>query len=182
MLSKTGDNKARALFMATVTHLTVAEYLRRHDEPECELIAGELIAKPMGTIEHMRMERRLQQLVELFDQRGKGHVVWERPFLRGDEVRIPDVVFLASTARFEDGILVDAPLLCVEILSPSQRETDLFAKCEVYHAWGVPHCWGVDPIGRKAWEYHHGWPVSLLPGDGTLRAGEIAVSVSDLFE
>ena len=120
--------------MATVTHLTVNGYLRRHDEPECELIAGGLVVKPMGTIDHMKMERRLQQLLEPFEQRGLGQVVWEQSFRQRDEVRIPDVVVLASTARFEDGIPVDAPLLCVEILCPSQREAELFAKCEVYHA------------------------------------------------
>jgi Uma2 family endonuclease len=168
--------------MSTVTHLNVAKYLRRHDEPECELTAGEMVAKPLGTIEHMRMERRLQQLLEPFEQLGLGHVVWELSFRRRDEVRIPDVVFLAPTARFEDGILVDAPLLCVEILTPSQRETELFAKCEVYHAWGVPHCWVLDPINKKSWEYHQAAPLSLLPSNGILRAGEITVAVSDLFE
>jgi Uma2 family endonuclease len=168
--------------MATVTHLTVDEYLRRHDEPVCELIAGGPVAKPVGTIEHMKMERRLQQLLEPFEQRGLGQVVWELSFRQRDEVRIPDVVFLASTARFEDGILVDAPSLCIEILSPSQRETELFAKCQVYDAWGVPYCWVIDPIGKKAWESHQGAPVPLSVVDGFLRAGEIVVSVGKLFE
>jgi Uma2 family endonuclease len=55
----------------------------------------------------------------------------------------------------------------------------MLAKCEDYHAWGVPFCWVIDPEKRAAWEYHlNGEPVHV--GD-TLRAGDIAVSVPELF-
>jgi Uma2 family endonuclease len=30
----------------------------------------------------------------------------------------------------------------------------MLAKCERYHAFGVPFCWVVDPVSRRAWEYH----------------------------
>jgi hypothetical protein len=40
----------------------------------------------------------------------------------------------------------------------------------------------IDPIGRKAWQYHQSAPVVLLLIDGVVRAGEIVVSVSELFE
>jgi hypothetical protein len=41
--------------MATATPVSLGEYLRSNYEPERELISGELIAKPMGTLDHMNM-------------------------------------------------------------------------------------------------------------------------------
>lgn len=167
--------------MATIPHVTVGEYLKQNHEPECELIAGKLVEKPLGTLEHMRMERRLERLLTPFEQQGLGHVAWELSVRRGNEVRIPDVIFFAASARFEAGILLDAPLLCVEILSPSQRVSELFAKCEAYREWGVSHCWIIDPIGKKAWEYDRHSATCLLPHNGILQAGKLAVSLIDLF-
>jgi Uma2 family endonuclease len=108
-------------------------------------------------------------------------VAHELAIRRGEDVRIPDLVFAAPEARFEKGILIDPPLLCIEILSPSQRPSELFAKCEAYHSWGVPYCWIVDPIKKLAWEYHSEAPLKLLAPDASLQAGEISVGLSELF-
>jgi Uma2 family endonuclease len=165
--------------MATSTQIAVHEYLRGHYEPECELISGVLIPKPMGTLEHMNAERRLEGLLEVFEQRGLGRTVRELSCRNGDDVRVPDLVFYASDARFQDGLLLDPPLLAVEILSPSQRPSELFAKCEVYHSWGVPYCWVIDPLKKTAWEYSRDKTVESK--DKTLTAGEITISLAALF-
>lgn len=167
--------------MSTATHVSIAEYLQTDYEPECELIAGELIAKPMGTLDHMNMERRLARLLERYEQESLGQVVWELSFRKGNDVRIPDVVFLQKGARFENGILMDPPMLAIEVLSPSQRQSELFAKCEVYHAWGVPYCWVIDPAKNSAWEYHQGGPVRLIAGERALSAGEIKIALDEVF-
>jgi Uma2 family endonuclease len=168
--------------MSTATRVSLAEYLRNQYEPECELVDGILVAKPMGTLEHMDMERRLIRLLELYEQSGLGRAVHELSIRQGDTVRIPDVVFVPVGAHFENGILLDSPILCVEILSPAQRQSELFAKCEAYHSWGVRYCWVIDPVGKVAWEYHLDSPVRTAGAAGDLRAGEIVVNVRDLFE
>lgn len=167
--------------MATAARVSLEEYLRTDYEPECELIDGELIEKPMGTLEHMDLERRLERLLEPFEECGQGRAVHELSFRKGDDVRIPDLAFVPPNAHFENGILTDSPTLCVEVLSPSQRQSELFAKCEAYHAWGVPYCWVIDPIEKIAWEYHAHSPVRLIAPTGSLEAGEITVSVVELF-
>jgi Uma2 family endonuclease len=167
--------------MATASKITVEEYLTRDFEPSRELISGELREKPIGTREHMRVEKLLTRLLERFEKRGLGQVLAELSVRRGDDVRIPDLVFYPMSAQFEDDILVDPPLLCVEILSPSQRPSELFAKCEIYHSWEVPYCWVIDPASKSAWEYHRGSPVRLASNDGWLSAGEIGVTPAELF-
>ncbi len=167
--------------MATALRISVEEYLCSHYEPECELIGGELFQKPMGTLEHMDMETTLELILRRYQAMGKGRVAHELSIRQGDDVRIPDLVFARPGAQFQNGILTDPPLLCVEILSPSQRPSELFAKCEAYHAWGVPHCWIIDPLKKLAWEYHQDSPVELIPITGSLRAGEITVGCNELF-
>jgi len=165
--------------MSTAARISLEEYLGSHYEPECELIDGVLVRKPMGTREHMRVERRLTRLLERFEEAGLGEAVHELSTRFGSDVRIPDLAFVAAGARFEKGILMDPPLLCVEVLSPSQNPSELFAKCEAYHDWGVPYCWVIDPLAKIAWEYHKGAP--LQSAGETLQAGQLCVTTAELF-
>jgi hypothetical protein len=55
----------------------------------------------------------------------------------------------------------------------------MLAKCEEYHAWGVPFCWVVDPVKHTAWEYHSASEPVRAPA--TLRAGELSVNLEELF-
>jgi Uma2 family endonuclease len=72
--------------MATTSQVSLVQYLRSQSKPECELISGELITKPMGTLDHMNMERRLLSLLEIFEPRGIGKVVHELSWRNGDDV------------------------------------------------------------------------------------------------
>ncbi len=167
--------------MATASRVSIQEYLESDYEPECELIGGALLPKPTGTLEHMEIERWLEGLLERYEQAGLGRAVHELSIRHGDDVRVPDLVFAPPDARFEGGVMMDPPLLCVEILSPSQRPSALFAKCETYRAWGVQYCWVVDPVQKLAWEYHRDAPARLVAEDGSLSAGEIQIGISELF-
>ncbi len=71
-------------------------------------------------------------------------------------------------------------LLCIEILSPSDRFSDCVTKCGRFLQWGVPVCWIIDPEKRTAWEVDANG-VHLKDGDGTLNAGQVSVSLPDLF-
>jgi Uma2 family endonuclease len=167
--------------MATAARISLEAYKRSDYKPERELINGELFPKPMGTLEHMNMERRIERLLEHFEKQGRGTVVRELSICRGEDVRIPDLVFALPGARFEDGFLVDPPYICLEVLSPSQSPKELFAKCDVYHQWGVPYCWVIDPIEKIAWEYHKGFAVRLLSNEDDLTARDIVIPVAEIF-
>lgn len=56
---------------------------------------------------------------------------------------LPDVAVARAEDCGQDGIGV-APLLVVEVLSPSTRRLDMGEKREIYAALGVPHYWLVD--------------------------------------
>ena len=89
---------------------------------------------------------------------------------------VPDVI---AAQMLQNPYPTDPVQLCCEILSPEDRIGATFAKCEEYHSWRVPFCWVIDPVKRTAWEYHaSAEPVRAVE---TLRAGEIAVELDELF-
>lgn len=69
-------------------------------------------------------------------------VLWERPWLG---VRQPDIVVCARPENMLARGLYDAPVLAVEVLSPSSIERDLITKRSEYARAGLQHYWVVDP-------------------------------------
>jgi Uma2 family endonuclease len=158
--------------------LTIDEYLERHFEPETELIAGELRPKPLGTLSHSNI--CLQLCLLLVRQAGRSRTFPELSIRIGNDVLIPDVAILRDKMKeLPRLVLAEPPLLCIEVVSPSQRASEMLAKCERYHEFGVPFCWVVDPVNRRAWEYHSG--SAQREQTSAVTAGELSISLSELF-
>ncbi len=158
----------------------VSAYLGITTEPECEYLDGELFPKARGTNLHGRLQGRLFMLLFKFEERGVGQVVTEQSVrLRDYAVLIPDVAILARDNQ-ELGLVSSAPLLCIEMLSPSDRFTFTIRKCEEYLKGGFPVCWIFDPEQRGAW-VHGVEGIRPVASDGLLQAGEIFLSMQDVF-
>lgn len=68
----------------------------------------------------------------------------------------PDLVFVKIENRDiinENGRIMGAPDLVIEILSPSNRQYDLVNKKEVYERCGVNEYWVVDPNTKEAFGF-----------------------------
>lgn len=100
--------------------------------------------------------------------------------IRTGKYLVPDVV-----VQHRDRIQKPYPSvpvhLCVEILSPDDRISEVFAKCEDYLEWGVETTWVVDPEAQRAWEYCKGQRPAEVPQGGSLRAEAISIPLADLF-
>src|SRR6266853_1121207 len=127
--------------MATSTRVSLEEYFRTHYDPECELIDGELRPKPMPTGPHSEMQYQVIMLLSAYKQLGVGRVLPELSLLLpGDAVLIPDVVFSRPGQPYDEhGVLNTPPLLCIEVVSPSQSFGELYQKRLSYLRWGVPY-------------------------------------------
>ena len=68
--------------------------------------------------------------------------------LPGNRVRLPDLMLVAD--RPADGWVRSAPLLVVEVLSPSTRSEDTIRKSVEYAEGGIGQYWVVDPDLRTA--------------------------------
>jgi len=174
-----GDwEKEHPLTVDLSTGLSVDEYLDRNFDPECELLGGETRPKPLGRLTHSMTEKRLTRLLERFY--GERRVQFELSVIIDGDIVIPDVLVLASDrpATHRD-VLDEPPLLCVEVLSPAQRPAEMMAMCERYRDFGVPFCWVVDPVGRRAWEYNSGQAAFCEVME--MFSGPCAVGIGDLF-
>jgi Uma2 family endonuclease len=155
--------------------VSVEDYLARTEKPNAEYENGILYPKPMPSFAHSDLEYIATDLL-----RRQGARAFPELTFRVGPTRflIPDV---AVVARVEGDYLTEAPILCIEILSPEQRLGEMLAKCEQYHTWGVPYCWVIDPEKRTAWEYHkNGEPVKAVR-NSALRAGDLSVALEELF-
>ena len=110
-----------------------------------ELIDGVLIVSPSPRFRH---QDAVGNLYVILRQAAVGGVkVLLAPFdvvLAEDTVIQPDLL-VAPIAAFTDRDLPAAPLLAVEVLSPSTRGVDLLLKKERLQRAGCAHYWVVDP-------------------------------------
>lgn len=159
--------------MSTATLVTVAEYLRMTEKPYREYRDGHVTLKALPNKFHSIIQRVLMMLLE---KQGVQPFPELTVRISPTKYLVPDV---AVAGDFPGPYPTEPVLLCCEILSPDDRLGATFAKCEEYHAWGVPFCWVIDPEKRSAWEYHAGAePVHVADA---LRAGEIVVNLGELF-
>jgi len=159
--------------MGSTTLVPVEEYLRYSEKPNCEYREGVLYPKPMPTTFHGLLEFMLVVMLRRLGLQAAPEVTVR---LSPTKYLVPDVI---AAPVLRGPYPTEPVLLCCEILSPEDRLGTMLAKCEEYHAWGVPFCWVIDPVKRTAWEYHSAAePVRVT---STLRADELSVSLEELF-
>lgn len=128
-----------------------------------ELVDGTLIVTPAPSTRHQRAVARL--LKALLDAAPEHLEVLAAPYdvrLADDTVLQPDVLVCRRADLTEEN-LPTAPLLAVEVLSPSTRLVDLNLKHGRYEAAGCPSYWVVDPDepSLRAWDLRDGAYVEI---------------------
>ena len=155
--------------------MSVEEYLRYSSKPNCEYIDGFLRPKPMATGLHGLIQLLLAIILRRQGVDARPEVTVR---LGPGTFLIPDVV---ADEVLPDAYPTEPVKLCVEILSPEDRVGAALAKCEEYHAWGVPFCWVIDPVKQTAWQYDAQSEPARIDAGGTLRAGNLEVHLAELF-
>jgi Uma2 family endonuclease len=164
--------------------LPFEDYLSLPEGHRAEYVDGVAIVSPSALASHQRISRRLANLLEascptLFVVEAVGVWTGER------RSRIPDV--LATETPFEGSWADAAPVLVVEVLSPSTRREDTLRKSGEYRDAGISQYWIVDREHRSVTvlqDNGRGWDVVLDLDDdspaGTVVVGEHGRVVLDL--
>lgn len=94
--------------------------------------------------------------------------------------RIPDICVLRAQDP-ADAIVHVAPLICVEILSPSDSLSEMQDRVDDYVRMGVEHVWVLDPSNRHA--YIASGRGFIEPHEATLSVPgtAIAITLADVF-
>jgi Uma2 family endonuclease len=159
--------------MSAATLVSAEEYLSMTDKPNREYRDGVLYPRPIATTSHGIIQSVLAMLLRKLGLQAGSEISLR---MSPTKILVPDVI---ADRVLQDPYPTEPVLLCCEILSPEDRLGATLAKCEEYHAWGVPFTWVIDPVKRAAWEYPaNGEPARVTD---SLRAGEISVNVAELF-
>lgn len=133
--------------MATILRIPIDQYLGIGYRPDREFVDGEIRERNVGKWEHARV----QWLLALWfgnheKQWGITGSTEQRVRVSKDRVRVPDLVVL--TAGPQPDVLIDPPLLVIEILSPEDSYSDTQERAQDYRAMGVETVWIIDPKTR----------------------------------
>jgi Uma2 family endonuclease len=132
------------------------------DDVRYEVVEGRPVVVPSATGPHQTVIARLTVLLDRAGPPGWqvlpapfDWVLWQVPSLT---LRQPDLV-VVTLEQARGARLTEAPLLAVEVVSPSSVERDTVTKRREYPRAGVRHYWLVDPTAPEV-------QVLGLTGDG----------------
>lgn len=162
--------------------LTIEEYadLQEPDAVRSELVRGRLVREPRPGSRHGDVLGRLARILgSHVEEHGLGRVLVDVGVVLSRNpptVRGPDLLFLAAPRVPEPlpaGFLEVPPDLAVEVLSPSNRATEVRQKVDEYLRAGVRLVWLLDPESRTATVYRSRDDIRMLEAGDVLDGGEV---------
>lgn len=140
--------------------MTAAEYLRwssKQEHGRFELVAGEVVMMSPETIRHIRVKSEAWLAIRnAIRKAGVPCTAYgDGAGVRIDDltVREPDAAVQCAPAD-QDSLLLDEPIVVVEVLSPSSTRSDTGAKVlDYFRVASIKHYLIVDPVGAAV--IHH---------------------------
>jgi Uma2 family endonuclease len=166
-------------FMATGSLVSIQEYLSTSYRPDCDYVDGLVVERNLGRYDHARLQG---EVFAYFHARrkqwGLRAVPEERVQLSPTRLRVPDVCVVKGEPT--EQIFRTPPFICIEILSPEDRLSEMQQRVQDYLQFGVPYVWILDPATRRAYRSMPG----ALTEISELRTEdpEIVVPLQAIFE
>jgi Uma2 family endonuclease len=110
-----------------------------------ELIDGTLIVSPAPGTRHQKIVIRLGALLEANCPEGMETLTAPYSVRPSETTELQPDVLVGWSEDFTEKLLPTAPVLAVEVLSPSTALHDINTKKVVYERIGVPSYWIIDP-------------------------------------
>lgn len=129
--------------------LSLEDYLH-NPPPQMEWVDGQLVEKTGMTLKHGRIQAKLATYWGNYEDNGNlgGETYTEAPCQTTNQVRRPDVAYLTPELLAQCGnsdVLPQSFPLIAEIISPTDKAEDVFAKANEYLASVCQEIWLVLP-------------------------------------
>ncbi len=160
-----------------------------------ELVHGEVRVLSPANGRHLRIARNVFRVLDAHvESRALGECFPDGGGFalppEDDVVRSPDAAFVRAgrlpAETLPEGWIPIAPDLVVEVLSPSERHSDVMEKLDDYFAGGTELAWVVDPRRRGVEVHAVGQPIRWVPWGATLDGAPVLpdfrVAVAELFK
>lgn len=166
--------------MSTATAVSLSEYLNTSYRPDCDYLDGELLERNVGEWDHSRLQMLLSQyLFSREKQWGIVVVPEQRVQVKATRFRIPDITVIAGNPP-AGPIITNPPFLCIEILSPSDRLTEMQTRIDDYLAFGVRYVWLINPRTRHSYIHTSAGIREVRDGVLTTENPDIRVVLGEL--
>ncbi len=161
--------------------ISLEEYLRTIFHPDCDFVDGWLEERNVGEFEHGRVQAALLKL--FMNREGEWQIIVVpecRMQVSATRYRIPDVMVLRASQTVHR-IVREAPLVCIEVLSPEDTWKRLRGVLSDYLAMGVPNIWAFDPEERQAYHFDADGFHPVTGPDLAVAGTEIRFPVAEVF-
>lgn len=173
---------AAAGIAAVAGFVSIEEYLNTDYEPDVDYVDGCIEERNLGETGHSKVQGELYFLLRLLTVNRQLLALTEaRVQVSATRFRVPDV----CVVREEDAdnpIIAKPPLLCLEVLSPSQSLSTLRKRAKDFFNMGVPEVWVFDPLARTAYVC---LPDSMTEHQGgmlRLAGTPVELSIEEVFK
>jgi Uma2 family endonuclease len=161
--------------------MTEEEYLRTEFRPDCDFVDGRIEERNVGKWEHSRVQHILDRI---FGINERAWHVFTAPECRLEvaphRFRVPDVMVMRRGQKFTD-VIREAPLLCIEVLSPDDTWSQLRERLDEYLQMGVEHVWCFEPEAREVRRYTAEGFVKVTEPEMTIAGTAICIRVAEVF-
>ncbi len=116
-----------------------------------EVLEGLLVKEPSPNVNHQRVSRRLQRILEdYFWECDSDGEVFDAPLdVTFSDITVvqPDIFYISGEQKqvLKETRVDGPPTLVVEVLSPSNSRKDRLQKLQIYQKYKVPHYWLANP-------------------------------------
>jgi Uma2 family endonuclease len=161
--------------------VSVEEYLHTTYHPDVDYVDGRLEERNLGENQHSDLQSELITIFRNHRNEWKVKTFAEhRVQVSAQRYRIPDLCVMPST-WIKTPIIHEAPLLCIEVLSPEDTLHRQAARCGDYFAMGVAEVWIVDPKTRTTYILHRTAMKEHREDLLRLEGTPIEISLAELF-
>jgi Uma2 family endonuclease len=161
--------------------MTVDQYLSSMFHPDCDFVDGRLEERNVGEYEHSRVQHMLDRI---FGNNERSWKVFTSPECRlqvaAKRFRIPDVMVLRRGTKFTR-VIREAPLICIEVLSPEDTWTRIRERLNDYLAMGVEHIWCFEPEAREVRRYTAEGFVKVTVPELSIPGTLVRINVAEVF-
>jgi Uma2 family endonuclease len=138
--------------------VSVEEYLNTsYPDADREYLDGVIAERNVGTPGHSALQKILIVHLAGFEKQFQIAVRPEcRTRIEENRYRVPDVLVMARPFRQTQRVILDAPLIVIEILSPDDEMKDTLKRFREYEKLGVRHIVQMDPEDRTTFTFVSG--------------------------
>jgi Uma2 family endonuclease len=161
--------------------VSVEEYLRSAYEPDCDYVDGVVEERHLGEIDHSEVQAAVLSFFRAkAGEWGLRALPECRVQVAATRFRVPDVTVLHA-GQIPKKIIYEAPLLCVEVLSPEDTWKRLKIKVEDYRKFGVENIWIFDPEEREVFRYDANGFQKIADTELTINGTTVRIPVVEIF-